>query len=218
MLVVIAIMAVVAGGVVWLSGGARGAAEEKAIQAELATIRKACLQFKADMGEPPQYLAELMQSPDPADSPGGWWWREPSSRPDARLCKFDPATGRGWNGPYIKAEFVSTDTDADAGDDPDRATELRLETAASYVPSGHTSPPVVSSVGKRLAILVSDFQGGQKRYPGDARRLLSHYQLDLTRSDETFVRFVEYDQGSDPLAPASARKVAGLGLGFKVTP
>ena len=195
MLVVVAIIAVVAGMVVWLAGGARETAEKQTVQAELATIRNACLQFKADMGEPPQYLAELMQSPDGSvDSLGGWWWRTDGT-PDVRLRKFDPATRRGWDGPYIKSEARSS-----SGAE---ARESRLTTADGYEPANSDD-----GTGHRLCLLLSDCALGQA---SEGTRLISHYQLDLTDTDELFVRCVQ-NPGD---APDKAVVVTRLGLGMK---
>lgn len=194
MVVVVAILGVVAGIVVYLVAGAQDSAETKALQAELSEIRKASQRFAADMGEPPRYLAELMQSPEPADSLGGWWWRTDGT-PAPRLRSFDPAVARGWNGPYIKSEAVSSGTQ--------EATESRLKTASTYESAASSKPQ-----GKRLSILLSDYSKGQKK---DGARLASHYQLDFTDSNEIFVRFVQ-----DPLSPPeSAIVVARLGLGVR---
>ncbi|MCX7804146.1 MAG: prepilin-type N-terminal cleavage/methylation domain-containing protein [Planctomycetota bacterium] len=195
LLAVVAIVAIVAGIAVILTGEICERTDRQAVLAELAGIRKAFLRFAADMGEPPRYLAELMQSPDPSDPLGGWWWRTDGT-PAPRLRSYDPATRKGWNGPYVKAEAVS--------EAAQEAAEARLVAPATYERAESNA-----GSGKRLSILLSDC--GTWPQKTDGTRLVSHYQLDYSDPEEIFVRFI-----ADPLAPAGeARAIARLGLGVK---
>jgi prepilin-type N-terminal cleavage/methylation domain-containing protein len=71
LVMVVAMVALVAGMAVVAASGIGEKADTQVAQAECAEIRKACLRFAADMGEPPRALAELLQSPDPSDTLGG---------------------------------------------------------------------------------------------------------------------------------------------------
>ncbi len=194
MLLVVAILAAAAGIVVVAASGARQTAEREAVGVELVRIREACRRFVVDMGEPPQFLAELMQSPDGTDGLGGWWWRGTSDMPRDTLRSFDPATGRGWNGPYVLPE--------ETGEDGAETSEARLVSASTYDKQESSD-----AAGRRLAMLRSDFGTyGQKESGG---RFLSHYQLDASNSGELAVRFIE-----DPSVAADETVVvARLGLG-----
>jgi prepilin-type N-terminal cleavage/methylation domain-containing protein len=193
-LLVLAILALTAGLVVVVTTGIGEKTDTQLAQAECADLRKACLRFAADLGEPPRYVAELLQSPDPADALGGWWWRTDGT-PAPRLRSFDPATGRGWNGPYLQPEFLSS------GGGPASETRLMTTSTVQTVASDDTG-------GRRLAILISDYSTHpQKTVAG---RLLAHYQMDYSDAREVHVRFVH-----DPSAPvAETVVVARLGLGM----
>ncbi len=121
LLIVVALLSVIAGLALVHYNGVQDQAEQGLAQVELGQLADAVRQFALDMGEPPQFLCELMQSPDPADAHHGWWWRNGGDHPvlnddgdpvcaayPARgLWVYDPATRRGWNGPYITAELSS---------------------------------------------------------------------------------------------------------------
>jgi prepilin-type N-terminal cleavage/methylation domain-containing protein len=195
LLVTIAILSVVAGMAVYLVSGVQNSGETQAVQAELVTIRKACLRFKADMGEPPRYLAELLQSPSSSNGLGGWWWRTDGT-PAARLRSFDPVVGRGWNGPYLCAELTSAAAE--------EASESR--TNAGGVMESISSD---NSAGKHLTLLRSEYGCHPQKKDGD--KTLSHFQLDFSVADRISVRFLH-----DPLqTPCESNVVARLDLGLK---
>lgn len=164
--------------------------EEKLVATELERIAEAVRRFNRDMGEPPAILAELMQSPDGSDNMGGWWWRDGMGipQPQERLLKFDPATGRGWNGPYLRAEAYST---------PERElAEKRIDLGGTdtEIKSTSTEPEP-----KKLAILVSDYSLAPQYIDreSDPHIMYSHYRLDYTGFDdidrqELKIRFVRY--------------------------
>jgi prepilin-type N-terminal cleavage/methylation domain-containing protein len=201
LIVVIVVIAALAGLIVTNVGGVEDDQAASIIQSELATIRKAALQFHRDLGQPPQYLAELMQSADPADAMGGWWWRQPADQPEARLYAYDPATQRGWNGPYVLAEYFSTNG-AD-GLDETRESRVNAAGAVESVDSDGSASPA-----RRLAILRSDT--GPYPQAAESGRLTSHYQLVFNdASGELVVRFV-----ANP-TEATPEVVAELRLGVK---
>jgi|WetSurMetagenome_2_1015567.scaffolds.fasta_scaffold28614_4 prepilin-type N-terminal cleavage/methylation domain-containing protein len=194
LLVVMAILALTSGLVIMAVGSVGRSTDTQLAQAECAEIRKAALRFAADMGQPPRYVAELLQSPDPSDALGGWWWRTDGA-PATALRSFDPAIGRGWNGPYLHAEFTSS------GDG--QAAEARLLAASTTQTAASDN-----AAHRRLAVLLSGYSTHpQKTVDG---RLLSHYQMDYSDSGEIFVRFVH-----DPSASSDQTVVvARLGLGI----
>lgn len=196
MLLVVAILAVVAGAAVVLSSGAVEQTDQQMIQAECAAIRTAALAFRADMGDAPQRIAELLQSPDPTDRRGGWWWRAEDDKPPQALYSYDPATRRGWNGPYLRADHVS------AADD--ETVEARLTGSAT-----HEESVAAPSSGRRLAILLSRYTTFPQKTDGD--RLVSHYQFDTAEAHELAVRFVR-----DPLvSPGGEQVISRVGLGVE---
>lgn len=198
-LLVVALVALVAGTAVALLSGTQEKADKQLIQTECATIRRAVLQFRADLGQSPQHLAELLQSPNPSDTLGGWWWRSSSDKLPTALYSYDPATRRGWNGPYLKIDTLS---DADQS-----AIEKRLVTSGSYAVT--SADP---AAGKRLAAMLSRYATYPQKYRNnDPAQPVSHYQLDASESSELAVRFVV-----DPLAPPDeAVVVARLKLGVE---
>ncbi|MBN2582424.1 MAG: prepilin-type N-terminal cleavage/methylation domain-containing protein [Planctomycetes bacterium] len=121
LLIVVALLSVIAGVALVHYNGVQDQAEHGLSQVELNRLADAVRQFCLDMGEPPQFLCELMQSPDPDDAHHGWWWRDGGDYPlldseDEPLCaaypaqglwRYDPTTRRGWNGPYVEAECSS---------------------------------------------------------------------------------------------------------------
>lgn len=195
LLLVTALVAIVAGLASVAMRGVGERADTDLAQAECGTIAAAARRFAQDMGEPPRFLAELLQSPDPASANGGWWWRSDGT-PAARLRRFDPAIRRGWNGPYLRPEADGGDADA---------SEARLSATAPAVYAAITSD---RSAGRRLALLTCELHTGEQR--GDAAgRLLSHYQLDASRSGDLRVRLV-----ADP-RQAEAVEVAGASTGLR---
>jgi type II secretory pathway pseudopilin PulG len=198
-LLVVALLALVAGTAVALLSGTREKADEQLIQTECAEIRRAILQFRADLGQSPQRLAELLQSPNPGNALGGWWWRSAGDRLATTLHSHDPATRRGWNGPYLKADALSDANQSGA--------EKRLISTGIYAVTA--ADP---TSGERLAVMLSRYATYPQRYQNDdASRPVSHYQLDASDSSELAVRFV-----ADPLAaPDEAVVVARLKLGVE---
>lgn len=191
MLVVVAILGVMFGIAVMMTSGVSPRTDDQMIQAECAEIRKAAHRFRADMGEPPRFLAELMQSPDPV---GGWWWTDNAPSPSLRT--YDPITRRGWNGPYLQSDFASVATQA--------TIESRLVGTTTYERA--TS---VLATGKRLTVLLSRYTTYPQQQDGST--LVSHYQLDFSDPNEIAVRFVK-----DPLAAADQIQiVTRLGLGLQ---
>jgi hypothetical protein len=212
MLMVVALLGMVTGTVVVLVSGAQESSETRLVQVEMAEIRKACQRFAADLGEPPRFLAELMQAPpattSEADAGTRWWWRSAAERKellDRHLAAFDPATRRGWNGPYLRAEVGITDAEA--------TQEKRIVRVAIQAVYDAASPQ--SMPGQPLPLLRSDYTlFAQKADAADGGRLHSHYQLDFSDGTtlEIFVRFVR-----NPFAAADAagNEVARLGLGLR---
>lgn len=194
-IIVVAILAVVAGLVVTLTGGANRRADEQMVAAECGELREAAQRFAIDMGEPPRLLAELIQSPDPSTTAGGWWWRTDST-PPSRLYTFDPATRRGWNGPYVQgslAEAATTET-----------AEIRRLTATTVQ---RTESNLSGSPKRGLGVIQSRYTSYPQKL--DGARVVSHYQLDASDANELAIRFVR-----DPLAAdAAAGEVVRLGLG-----
>ncbi|MCX7934265.1 MAG: prepilin-type N-terminal cleavage/methylation domain-containing protein [Planctomycetota bacterium] len=207
MLTVVAILAIVSGALVLCLANLGESAESNIIKAELAEIRRACQVFAADMGEPPRYLAELMQPPprsaEEIASGTRWWWRSEAERQDLlqrQRAAFDPATGRGWHGPYLQPE---------AGyDDSEPTEESRLVDGAA----GSTLETQCSSTGRALPILISDYHSARQARDRSGR-LASHYQLDRSGgvNAEIRLRFVR-----DPRARAAAagNEIVSLGLGL----
>lgn len=190
LLLVVAILGALAALVVSEMTGVEGDADRKIVRSELVKIREAIVRFKRDMGEAPYYLAELLQSPDPSDRLGGWWWRNAGQQPPTRLFRYDPATRRGWDGPYLRVEISSTET-VGAGSE---VRESRVGSSIPYVDGNESSDEsidssVASSPTERLAMLTSDFSAYKQ--VAIAGRLVSHYQLVFNDpSGEVAVRFV----------------------------
>ena len=96
----VAIVAAIAGAAVMVADGQLDRARRDLIQADLGRIGEAARRFRSDVGRSPKAIAELLQSPQPADALGGWWW--PGAMP---VALYDPAIARGWNGPYLMPEL-----------------------------------------------------------------------------------------------------------------
>ena len=116
LLVVMAIMAIVAGSVIATLGGTGEHATEQVAQAEMAELKKAILQFRRDTGWLPkqgpfslqglslQGAAILPSGKDAAwfDSPANFYQLfENPLDPAHPLAAWNPDTGRGWHGPYL---------------------------------------------------------------------------------------------------------------------
>lgn len=84
MVIVVAVVAVVAGTVILSAEGARDDSSQKLARSEMLALKKALLQFRADVGYLPDAVAPLLESPG-----------EPAWDADRR---------RGWRGPYITRE------------------------------------------------------------------------------------------------------------------
>ncbi len=153
----------------------------------MAEIRKAIWQFRNDMGVPPHYLAELMQSPDLNDANGGWWWIE-AGDPSPAMYEFDPATGRGWNGPYLQMEFRS------AADSTLREFRIRPDGIEESITSDW-------SAGNNIAALIGP---GQET---GAALIESLYELDFSNDVEIKLRF-----RGDRAYPPQPEKELGLGI------
>lgn len=200
MLLVVAIMSVVAGAVMMVfSGGTIEQADRQLIMTDCAAIRDAAMRFQHDMGEPPKFIAELLQSPDPDEAGGGWWWRE--VQPPARFFSYDPAIRRGWSGPYLAADNTVTSS-AETGEDG-----WKTMTRESGVAD--------SAAGGRLTILASRHSSYPQRFVEDPHRrtrtFVSHYQFDVSDGGEPVVRFV-----ADPLvSPGSEHIICRLALGIE---
>jgi type II secretory pathway pseudopilin PulG len=207
LLIAISVIAVVAGMVLPLLGGVQADSEKKLLQSELTSIRGACLRFKVDMGEAPKYLAELMQPPGDLSSKTFLWRWRPATWEDEnhqRLWRYDPATRRGWNGPYLKAEFTSGENQPFEGELRNlKAKEWRIERERN-APGGYVydAPCDIgfddsASKDMPLSIILSNYetlrQVGDE--PNGVVRRFSHYLLITDRnpdSDQTelFVAFV----------------------------
>jgi hypothetical protein len=159
------------------------------------------------MGEAPQFIAELLQAPDPADSNfGGWWWRKNSGHtgaistlpnlPLARLYTFDKATGRGWNGPYLQIEFVSK-----TGEE---TRETHIDTSGTAI----TINSDTTNADKQLITFLKA-QYNTITQASDTGRFVSHYQFDFSDPNEIKLRFL-----SDPIA-GTVEVLKEIGLGIK---
>lgn len=115
MTIVVAILAIIAGAALMAYDSTGDAASKDLVRHDMGVLAQAIRQFKADMGEPPQFIAELLQSPatnlshSTFDGLGGWWWRTQAGAymapyPAANLWSFDPTVRRGWRGPYLRIE------------------------------------------------------------------------------------------------------------------
>ncbi len=213
LMIVMAVIAVISGMIVVQLQGIGRASDEKLVVAELATIREAALRFKHDMGQPPQFIAELLQSPDPSniDGMGGWWWRSNGNHPvpnaqlpalpNASLYEYDPAIDRGWNGPYLQRELLS--------DIENKLREVRENPASASNSQGTIESDNTASPPKKMAILKSDYNSFPQVVTTSDERIVSHYQFVFDDSSgEIVVRFL-----NDP-AVTNPRVVAKINLGI----
>jgi prepilin-type N-terminal cleavage/methylation domain-containing protein len=114
LLVVVAVMAMVAGGVVTSLAGVRDVAAGRLGRYELAELRRAVRQFRNDTGCWPKHgpfdlVTDGGEVPVPAEgeawfrSPAnlGQLFKEPQDAAGDPIRPWDPVTGRGWRGPYL---------------------------------------------------------------------------------------------------------------------
>lgn len=191
LLVVVAVLATLGGAVLFSLDATERGAREDVRTVELTRIRDAVLKFRADTGQTPRLLAELLQSPDAADPLGGWWWRGPAD-PPLPAATWDPATRRGWSGPYLVVEHRTPDV---AGS-PGEAREERIGTAGALAVFDSDA-----AAGRRLAILLAP---GQSR---DAPRIACDWRLDLSDPAEARVTFL-----GAASRPSLAAETLGLGV------
>lgn len=192
-LVVMSILAILAGSAVVAYGEVGSTADAGMIASECTRVRDACRRFAQDVGRPPRYIAELLQ--DPADPTTAWWWNSgPAVHP------YDPVLRRGWHGPYLLAQLCS--------DEPATAAQPVTATGES---------DLSSSAGHVLWILGSHYQSHHQDLSPDTagddstRRRRSHYQL-VTASGELVVRFV-HDPTPDDGSPVQV--VCSLPTGLR---
>ena len=103
LIVVVAILALLAAGIVPYLMGAQDKALEDACRSEIRTYREACIQWKTDIGSYPQSLSDLFRTSAPTYLPS---W----------LQTFDRDTRRGWHGPYCGSGRVYGSSVADPFD------------------------------------------------------------------------------------------------------
>ena len=179
LLVVVAILAALAG--IAVSAVDRGQERSSAdlVTTELGRIAEAVRQFRSDVGRSPKLLAELMQSPTNTDTLGGWWW------PGAQLPVpplYDPAIRRGWNGPYLQAEFRSfKDSDSSGPLVGVRGQDRFSDAADTWLISDDLN-------NKRLALLITSDQDVAETT--STKTIRSPYQL-ITIDGRLQVRFVD---------------------------
>jgi prepilin-type N-terminal cleavage/methylation domain-containing protein len=113
LLVVVAILATLAGGVVATMDGVEEEASSQLARHELATLREAVLAFRRDTGflpkQGPFALAPAGVVPVPAEgaawfaSPANWsqLYENPLASTSHALRAWNPDARRGWNGPYL---------------------------------------------------------------------------------------------------------------------
>ena len=134
LLVVVAIVATLAGGIFLSVGDTQRNAERSVTQRELISLRRALLAFEADTGYLPnrRFLDPmdgdtLVRTPDLDSFPRFTaWYTHPANltplflrefhypeqnveeeEPVLSLPEFDPDTGRGWRGPYLNGVTVN---------------------------------------------------------------------------------------------------------------
>jgi prepilin-type N-terminal cleavage/methylation domain-containing protein len=132
MVVVVAILAVVAGTAIVALGGTEDDARTLLARSEMATLRDALVRWKQDIGSFPDTSGSLTPLvalalgrdpagnvtplPDPslASTANGWVLANPGTSvppaltfPSASLSTWNPATRRGWRGPYLSIELTS---------------------------------------------------------------------------------------------------------------
>jgi len=112
LLVVVAIIAIIAGGVIMSFGGVQDESSLQIVQSEMLEIKKAVLQFKQDTGYLPKQgpfaLGVDCTSPADADeehfcSPANFQqiYNEPVDSSNNPVMPWNINTSRGWRGPYL---------------------------------------------------------------------------------------------------------------------
>ena len=123
--------------------------------------------------------------------------------PDVSLFSHDPATRRGWNGPYLQSEIFSGNGNEleETRVNPDSA----LDNYGTIKSDAELSPP------KKIAILKSDYSSFPQAAITEPEKTISHYQLIFNDSSgEIVVWFLD-----DPTI-TSPRTIAELRLGIKL--
>jgi prepilin-type N-terminal cleavage/methylation domain-containing protein len=107
LLMVVAILATIAGGVLATMEGVEGRATDEVTTHELGQLRDALLAFKRDLGALPNQGPFAQASPDEEDLSQLLVNPLPASDP---LSRWDPERRRGWRGPYLRAVRVDATT------------------------------------------------------------------------------------------------------------
>ncbi|MEM1313102.1 MAG: prepilin-type N-terminal cleavage/methylation domain-containing protein [Pseudomonadota bacterium] len=125
LLVTLGIITAVAGVGVQVYNGLNEDVDDRLVLRELSEMASAVRRFRVDTGYWPKEGVFAGAEDDNLAHPANLaqLFTEPLNADDDPLFGYDPATGTGWNGPYI-AEFVNVtvdiyNLDADAGDDDD---------------------------------------------------------------------------------------------------
>jgi prepilin-type N-terminal cleavage/methylation domain-containing protein len=179
LLLVITLLAILAGGTIILMGDTDEEAAEQIAFSEIQEIKQALLQFNRDtgflpkqgpfdlvtrlggwvpLGNIPAYVPGAQQVAW-FDSPANFWqlYENPLAGTGHPLEQFNPSTGRGWNGPYL-SRFGEGLVDAGANLQPDGSGS---PTAGAVLPQlfGAADPFLDEPVGLYLVWRASD--GGQ---------------------------------------------------------
>lgn len=116
LLIIVAILAALAGGVIMVLDGAEEDSATKIAKSEMLEIKKALLKFKQDTGYLPKQgpFALLTDTPPglvPVPSQGSTWfhspanfaqmYEEPVDSLGSPIRPWNPDTARGWRGPYL---------------------------------------------------------------------------------------------------------------------
>lgn len=141
LVVVVAILAVAAGLVVATLGPTQDDALSKTARSEIATLRDACLRWKADLGSFPASLGDLKSATPPAALP-------------IALQSWNPNLKRGWRGPYVTSGRL---IDVTHLGDPWTETDppaLRLARAYGYQVAGGQA--TITSAGPDRELITAD--------------------------------------------------------------
>ncbi|RMH37657.1 MAG: prepilin-type N-terminal cleavage/methylation domain-containing protein [Nitrospirae bacterium] len=175
MLVVVAVMAIIAGGIVLALGRVQDDATLQIARNELVTIKDAILRFKQDTGylpkqgpfdlEPPNQCTTSNNGAVPIGSlpvPSKEWFCSPanfiqlyeqpqlnSSHPLAFLAQWNPDTRRGWRGPYL-TRFGEGLVDIGNGLQPDGSGDPIGGTAALREMPGVADPFIALPIPSAL--------------------------------------------------------------------
>ncbi len=158
LLIVVALLAVIAGVVVSGYGQSNRHAEQIVVHTEMRSIREAFGRFRADCCPPD--LDEVRKF--------GLWPLMASEHPDKGAIGYtvydgyDPATASGWSGPYLASEGMRT-----VDDEPDRMSGRRTF-GQETEPTGTKVPVVLSPWGEHYRVMAPK----DASYDYDTRRLL----------------------------------------------